>query len=240
MSMLLSIGDIENKILYPDYFREDAITLILSGGMDSGVLLAYLASKGIVIHSLSFNYKSKHNRRELVQAEKLANRYAKSWNLVDISFFSQLYHSALLEGGAPVPNGHYEDEKMKQTVVPFRNGIFLAIAVGYAEEKGDRAVVLGSHTGDHAIYPDCRLDFTESFSQAAQLGTYQGVKVFSPFASLDKREIADLGRFLEFSFEDTWTCYKGGKKHCGVCGACFERKYALRFDEGLDPTGYLV
>lgn len=229
------------KISLPEKERLGAgLVLILSGGMDSAVLLAYLKYLHLDIYALSFNYGSKHNKKELAKGKQLARDFGIWHKIVSLDFFQELYSSSLLNGGADIPDGHYEDESMKQTVVPFRNGIFLSVAVGLAESMEISHVALGSHSGDHPIYPDCRPDFTESFSRAAQRGTYQQISVLSPFQSMDKRDIADLGRGLNLDFKRTWTCYKGGEKHCGSCGACSERKYALRYDEGLDPTEYMA
>jgi 7-cyano-7-deazaguanine synthase len=100
-------------------------------------------------------------------------------------------------------------------------------------------VLIGSHSGDHHIYPDCRPEFNAAIDEAARLGTDDAVRVAFPFAAMDKRAIGDLGRTLGVDFARTWTCYKGGQTHCGVCGACDERKFALRHDQGLDPTRYL-
>ncbi len=216
----------------------DAV-IILSGGMDSATLLAHELAQGTRPAAISFDYGSRHNHRELPMAAAFCAHYEVPHKLVPLPFMNQLFSSSLLLSGAPVPDGAYDAETMKSTVVPFRNGILLAIAAGYAESVGAHRVLIGAHAGDHHIYPDCRPAFTAAMDSAVRLGTDNAVCVEAPFATMDKREIGDLGRQLGVDFTTTWTCYKGEEIHCGTCGACDERKYALRHNEGLDPTRYL-
>jgi 7-cyano-7-deazaguanine synthase len=216
----------------------DAV-IVLSGGMDSAVLLAHELSLGTRVAALSFDYGSKHNPRELPMAQEICARLNVGHKVVGLPFINELFASSLLQSGEAIPEGAYDADSMKSTVVPFRNGILIAIAVGYAESVGASRVLIGSHSGDHHIYPDCRPEFNAAIDEAARLGTDDAVRVAFPFASMDKREIGDLGRTLGVDFARTWTCYKGGELHCGTCGACDERKFALRHDQGLDPTRYL-
>ena len=116
---------------------------------------------------------------------------------------NQLFSSSLLQSGPSIPDGSYDSANMASTVVPFRNGIMLSVAVGYAESIEAEKVVLGSHGGDHPVYPDCRPEFTKSFSEAAQSGTACGVLVEAPFAEKSKAQIAEIGRGLEFDFSQT-------------------------------------
>lgn len=213
--------------------------LVYSGGMDSTVLLYDLLAGGIKTAAISFDYGSRHNHRELPMAKAFCRDLNVSHHVVPLTFIKGLFKSALLCSGDPIPEGSYDVSTMKQTVVPFRNAILMGIAVGYAESIGASEVVLASHGGDHAIYPDCRPEFNLAFAQAVRLGTDNKVAVRFPYENLDKRDIGDLGRRLGVDFVRTWTCYKGGKDHCGVCSACRERKYALRYNEGIDPTFYL-
>lgn len=213
--------------------------IILSGGMDSGVLLAHSLSIYGKISALTFNYGSKHNPREIPLAQALAQRYRVSHQIIDLRDAMRTFDSSLMASGEAVPDGSYSEVNMKSTVVPFRNGIFLSIAVGVAENYSADTVLIGSHSGDHAVYPDCRPSFTAAFSEAATQGTYAKVKVLSPFNQLSKIEIAEIGRKLNFDFSQTWTCYKGLEFHCGTCGACNERKAALGYSKGMDPTRYI-
>lgn len=215
----------------------DAV-IVLSGGMDSTVLLADVLNQNKKGAAVSFDYGSKHNRRELPMARATCERWGVAHRIIPLPFINELFSSSLLKSGDDVPDGSYNTADMKSTVVPFRNGIMLSVAAGYAESLGAREVLLGSHAGDHFIYPDCRPEFNEAFAKAVFLGTDGKVRVRFPFAHLDKRDIGDLGRRLGVDFALTWTCYKGEKIHCGTCGACRERQYALRKDEGLDVTVY--
>lgn len=217
----------------------DAV-IILSGGMDSAVLMASQLPKGARLNAVSFDYGAKHNHREIHMARALCRHYKVPHEVVSLPFIDDLFTSDLLKSGGDVPDGAYDAENMKQTVVPFRNGIMLAIAAGYAASVGAARVLIGSHAGDHTIYPDCRPQFNDAMGSAIAAGTGGRVALEAPFASIDKREIGDLGRRLGVDFTCTWTCYKGGDVHCGTCGACDERKYALRFAEGMDPTAYLA
>lgn len=216
----------------------DAV-IVLSGGMDSAVLLAHELSRGAAVAALSFDYGSKHNPCELPMAREMCARLGVGHKVVKLPFINELFASSLLQSGEAIPEGTYDADTMKSTVVPFRNGILIAIAVGYAESIGASRVLIGSHSGDHHIYPDCRPEFNTAIDEAARLGTDDAVRVTFPFAAMDKREVGDLGRTLGVDFARTWTCYKGGEMHCGVCGACDERKFALRHEQGLDPTRYL-
>ncbi len=212
--------------------------LVFSGGMDSTVLLYELAAKGRRPAALSFDYGSRHNGRELPMAADTCKKMGIAHEIVALPFVEKLFSSALLRGGAQIPDGPYGRENMSLTVVPFRNPILMSISVGYAESIGAPEVLLASHGGDHALYPDCRTEFNKAFDQAVRLGTDHKVRLSFPYEKMDKRSIAEIGRRLGVDFTRTWTCYKGGKLHCGTCGSCLERMQALGHAEGLDPTVY--
>lgn len=207
--------------------------LIYSGGMDSTTLL-YQYRNGIRL-AVSFHYGSKHNDREIAFAEMNCRNMGIEHIVIRLDFMNHHFKSNLLQSGGDIPEGHYADENMKQTIVPFRNGIMLSIAVGLAESRDLDTVILGNHSGDHAIYPDCRRSFINAFADAAREGTVKGVQVISPFCDINKRDIALIGQILHVDFAATYSCYKGGEIHCGKCGTCVERKEALK---GFDPTFY--
>jgi 7-cyano-7-deazaguanine synthase len=127
---------------------------------------------------------------------------------------------------------------MKQTVVPFRNGIMLSIAAGFAESVDAQGVVIAAHSGDHTIYPDCREPFMQAMSDAMGQGTYASIRLLRPFIAMDKSAIARRGVELKIDFSETWSCYKGGDTHCGVCGTCVERREAFLLADLPDPTVY--
>ena len=212
--------------------------ILLSGGMDSGVLLAWASGRYDGIHGLFFDYGSKHGAREYEKARELAKRYEASLNTVALPFMNELFSSTLLSSGGDIPEGPYSSENISSTVVPFRNGIMLSIAVGYAENLGISTLLIASHGGDHPVYPDCRPGFTDAMSRAAREGTFTGETIHAPFASFDKKDIAELGRDMGFDFRMSYSCYKGGPLHCGRCATCLERMAALGHDRGLDPTEY--
>ena len=207
--------------------------LIYSGGLDSTTLL-YEYRDSIAL-AVSFDYGSKHNARELSFAAEHCNKLGIKHLIIPLDFIGRYFRSDLLLSGGDIPEGHYADENMKSTVVPFRNGIMLAIAAGLAESYDLDTVLLANHGGDHTIYPDCRPEFIDAFDRAAHAGTYNGVRIVSPYCNITKRDIALRGRDLGIDYSRTYSCYKGGEKHCGRCGTCTERKEAL---EGFDPTEY--
>ena len=210
--------------------------LILSGGMDSVTLLYDYKDKIAV--AVSFDYGSNHNEREIpfacLHCERLGIRHV----VIPLSYMAQHFKSSLLEGSDAIPEGHYADENMQSTVVPFRNGIMLSIAVGMAESAGLKHVMMANHGGDHTIYPDCRPEFVNAFSEAARTGTYVGVTLISPYTNLSKADIARRGKELGIDYSLTWSCYKGGDIHCGRCGTCIERKEALAEAGIKDLTEY--
>jgi 7-cyano-7-deazaguanine synthase len=213
------------------------VLVLLSGGADSTTALYNAINSGAeVVMALGFNYGSKHNERELAYASKTCESLGVLFKVVDVDF--SLFQSSLLKGGGDIPHGHYEDETMKSTVVPFRNGIFLAYATGIAESVGARGVVLGNHAGDHAVYPDCRPEFVGAMSKAVSAGTYEGVKLLSPFCNNTKAEIVSIGQAFGVDWEATYSCYEGGGCHCGACGTCVERREAFTEAGVEDPTEY--
>ncbi len=182
---------------------------------------------------ISFDYGSNHNAKEIPFAELHCKRLGIKHITIPLEFMHKYFKSSLLEGADAIPEGHYEDENMKSTVVPFRNGIMLAIAAGIAESNGLDHVMIANHGGDHAIYPDCRPEFISAMSSATSAGSYNGVTVIAPYTSITKGDIARRGKELGIDYTETWSCYKGGDKHCGKCGTCVERKEALR-DAGIE------
>jgi len=207
--------------------------LILSGGMDS-VTMLYDYQERIAM-AVSFDYGSNHNSREIPFARLHCERLGIRHVVIPLAFMAEHFKSSLLEGADAIPEGDYDDENMHSTVVPFRNGIMLSVAVGMAESAGLKHVMMANHGGDHAIYPDCRPEFVDAFSEAARTGTYVGVTLLSPYTHLAKSDIARRGRELGIDYSETWSCYKGGELHCGMCGTCKERREALR-EAGIDDT----
>ena len=210
--------------------------IILSGGMDSVTLLHYRKER--IALAVSFDYGSNHNVREIECARRQCENLGIEHLVIPLDFMGIYFKSSLFEGADSIPEGHYADENMKSTVVPFRNGIMLSVACGLAESRGLRHVMMANHGGDHAIYPDCRPEFVTSMSDAMRNGTYEGVDILAEFTNITKSDIARLGKKLGVDYSMTYSCYKGGAKHCGRCGTCIERKEAMR-EAGIDdPTVY--
>ena len=210
--------------------------LILSGGMDSTTLL-YDYRERIAL-AVTFDYGSKHNAREIPFARLHCERLGIDHLVIPLQFMGQYFKSSLLEGADAIPEGHYADENMRSTVVPFRNGIMLSVAVGLAESRDLKYVMMANHAGDHTIYPDCTPEFVEAFSRAAEAGTFPGIQLLSPYTHLTKGHIAARGYQLGIDYSETWSCYKGGNVHCGRCGTCVERREALAEAGIVDTTVY--
>jgi 7-cyano-7-deazaguanine synthase len=214
------------------------VAVLVSGGMDSVAALYDAHQQHIVAVALSFDYGSKHNHKEIPLAAWHCRKLRIPHRVISLDFVGQLFKSDLLKSGSAIPDGHYEEQSMKQTVVPFRNGIMLSIAGGYAESIGANGLVIAAHAGDHAIYPDCREDFMKSMADALRLGTFAAVEILRPFIHRTKAQIAQRGRDLGVDFSKTWSCYKGANIHCGTCGTCVERREAFMLAGIPDPTVY--
>ena len=210
--------------------------IILSGGMDSVTLLHNF--KREIALAVTFDYGSNHNASEIECAKANCSLLGIEHIIIPLNFIREYFTSSLLSGANAIPEGHYQDETMKSTVVPFRNGIMLAIACGLAESRGLDKVFIANHAGDHAIYPDCRPKFIDSMASTMFLGTYNGVQLCAPYTNLTKTQIAKIGANIGVDYALTYSCYKGGEKHCGKCGTCIERKEALRDANIQDPTEY--
>lgn len=179
--------------------------------------------------AVTFQYGSNHNMREARCARINCEKLGIEWIEIDLSFMGRHFESSLLQGADAIPEGHYADDNMRSTVVPFRNGIMLAVAAGLAESRGLDGVMIANHSGDHAIYPDCRPEFITSMGRAIADGTYDHLQLLAPYTSLSKGEIALRGKNLGVDYSLTYSCYKGGEHHCGKCGTCVERAEALRY-----------
>ena len=210
--------------------------IIVSGGMDSITLL--YDHKDDIALGISFDYGSNHNAREIPFAKMHCERLGIKHITINLDFMHQYFKSSLLDGAEAIPEGHYADDNMKSTVVPFRNGIMLAIAIGIAESNNLDQVFIANHGGDHTIYPDCRPEFINAIDAAATAGTYNNVKVIAPYTKITKSDIARIGKRLGIDYAETWSCYKGGEVHCGKCGTCVERKEALAEAGIEDKTIY--
>ena len=194
--------------------------------------------KDIIALAVTFNYGSNHNKREIEYAKLHCQRLGIKHIIIPLDFMHTYFKSSLLEGADAIPEGHYADSNMKSTVVPFRNGIMLAIACGIAESNKLTRVLIANHAGDHTIYPDCRHQFIDAMSAAMTNGTYEGVHIFAPYTNISKANIAQRGARIGINYAETYSCYKGGVNHCGKCGTCIERREALAEAGVTDTTTY--
>ncbi len=216
--------------------------VIASGGLDSTTVAYWLASLGSRVTLLSFDYGQRH-RKELDYARAVGELLDASHEVVDLTSVGRLLGgSALTDTAVQVPDGHYSDQSMRATVVPNRNMIMLSVAVGVAVAAGADAVAFGAHAGDHPIYPDCRGEFFDQFAETARAATdgfhVEGFDLIAPFLALTKADIVTVGGQVGVPFERTWSCYKGGRVHCGTCGTCIERREAFEVAGVEDPTEY--
>ena len=210
--------------------------VIFSGGLDSTTALYWAKAHCDAVKAVHFSYGSNHQEREGNAAQRIADALGVELYNIPLAFIGQHFKSALL--GGSIPDGRYESDNMRETVVPFRNGIMLSVAAGLANSIGFDTVILGNHGGDHFIYPDCRPRFITDMDAAIQAGTAKAVQLFSPFCQMNKGGIVQVGHLLGVDFEKTYSCYKGGELHCGICGTCIERKEAFAAAGVKDPTIY--
>ncbi|OIM99862.1 7-cyano-7-deazaguanine synthase QueC [Idiomarina sp. MD25a] len=213
------------------------VVVIYSGGMDSFTVLNKALEQGHEVSALSFNYGQRHVR-ELDVAAKVCEALNIAHKIVDITAINTLLAGSSLTDDIEIPEGHYEESSMKSTVVPNRNMILLSLAIGYAVSEGANAVYYGAHSGDHAIYPDCRPEFVRQMNVVSQLANYEPVEVVAPYLDVDKNAILADGLRMELNYADTWTCYNGRDKACGKCGACVERLEAFAANGVTDPLPY--
>lgn len=219
------------------------IVIGLSGGMDSATLLGLLLEQGFEVHCCSFIYGSKHGVYEMESASKIVAYYKQTekpvfHHVFDLRQAFSGFHSSLLKTGGVIPEGHYQAENMKSTVVPGRNLIFSSIMAGLAESIGAYHIALGVHAGDHFIYPDCRPDFIAALNATIKESSDMGVSVLAPFLHDTKETILQVGIALHVPYELTRTCYKDQVFSCGKCGSCTERLEAFRNLGLIDPIKY--
>ena len=216
---------------------EQKTVAVISGGMDSITMLHDLNAQGHQLKAISFNYGQRHSK-ELLLASENAKLLGITHKIVDMLFMKELVSNSSLTGDIDVPEGHYADENMKLTVVPNRNMIMASLAIGYAVNEDFNGIAMGIHSGDHAIYPDCRPEFHSALRTASLIANYEPVEVYAPYLYADKTEIIKQGLKVGVDYAKTWTCYKGGNVACGVCGSCQERLEAFKNNNMEDPLDY--
>ncbi|TLU66442.1 7-cyano-7-deazaguanine synthase QueC [Thalassotalea litorea] len=215
----------------------EKVVVIYSGGMDSFTVLNRAVKDNKEVFALSFDYGQRHVK-ELEYAAKVCRELKIEHKIIDITSINQLLTGSSLTDEIDIPEGHYAEESMKSTVVPNRNMILLSLAVGYAVSKGAGQVYYGAHSGDHAIYPDCRPEFVMKMNDVCKIANYEAVEIYSPYLTVSKIEILTDGLTMGLDYSKTWTCYNGREKACGKCGACQERLEAFEKNQITDPLAY--
>ena len=183
--------------------KEKDSLLVLSGGMDSTTMLHDYKER--IAAAVTFDYGSNHNAREIECARENCRMLGIEHIVIPLSFMKEYFKSSLLEGADAIPEGHYADNNMRSTVVPFRNGIMLSVAAGLAESRGLRHVMLANHGGDHTIYPDCRPRFVDAMSEAIRMGTFEGLTILAPYTHITKSDIAARGKKIGMDYSLTYS-----------------------------------
>lgn len=219
---------------FPKVQETGKVVVLLSGGIDSTTLVYYMLNIGKEVFPISFYYGQKHNK-EVDAALHTCKKLGIPLKIANIDILGKLAPSALTRSDIKVPYGSYDEESMKATVVPNRNMVFLSLATAYAIGIGASEVTYAAHSGDHAIYADCRPAFIESMRGAIQLCDDSEVYLRTPFEFLDKADILEAGIKLGVDYSLTWSCYEGGEKPCNRCGTCIERAEAFGKLGLVDP-----
>ena len=214
------------------------VVVLLSGGLDSVTALHDALQQQEVVAALSFDYGAKHHARELPMAAWQCGLLSIPHSVAPLGIVAKEFESDLLSSGGAIPDGHYEEKSMKSTVVPFRNGIMLAIAAGWAVSLKFPSIAFGAHAGTYTPYPDCQPPFVAAMNCATQLCDLQPITVLAPFVDWHKADIVRRGQALGVPFELTWSCYQGASLHCGKCSTCLDRRIAFAECGLIDPVPY--
>ena len=217
------------------------VVALFSGGLDSTTLLYQLRAEGHSLRALSVDYGQRHGRRELASAREFAIEFGIDWRPLDLTSLVQFFgQNSLTDSTRAVPAGAYSPDTMVQTLVPNRNMVLLSVAIAWAIDSGSQAVAFGAHGGTYTPYPDCRPAFAGAMDAAARVCHTTPVEVWAPFVHWSKADIVTRGAELGVPFERTWSCYRGGERHCGECGTCSDRRAAFAESGVPDPTEYEV
>ena len=209
--------------------------VVLSGGPDSTVVAYWAKSQGYDVNCLSFKYGQIADK-ETKHAKLIAKSLGAPIKVIDMNNLKELFMgvTSLCD-----PSIALTSTFSQPIIVPFRNAIFLSVAVAYAASICANKIFYGAHGSDAAFYPDCREEFYKSMEQTAKLGTEMNIEIKAPFSGIPKSELITIGASLAVPFQLTWSCYLDGEKHCGKCESCVNRKNAFKEASVADPTEYV-
>ena len=210
-----------------------SVLVVYSGGLDSYTLLNKALDKFERVEAITFDYGQKHSK-EITFASKVCSENAIAHEVVNLDLEKILSGSALV-GTSEIPEGNYDKEKMKQTVVPNRNMIMISVAASLAIKNKCDHLWYAAHSGDHEIYPDCRPEFIDRMTAVLEICDYHKIKFEAPFQNLSKSQIVEAGLSMNLDYSKTWTCYEGKEKPCGKCSACLERALSFEANNTEDP-----
>ncbi len=208
--------------------------VVFSGGLDSTTAALWAKKQRYEVYAITFNY-GQIASKETQSAQKIAKNLNVHIKVVDVSSLKDIFGEVTSLCNPNIPMTSTFSDPI---IVPFRNAIFLSIAVSYAASIGALKIFYGAHGSDEPFYPDCRKEFYKAVEKAARLGTDKQITIAAPFSGKSKAEIVKIGQKYNVPFELTWSCYFSHAKHCGKCESCSNRKRAFREAKVPDPTEY--
>jgi 7-cyano-7-deazaguanine synthase len=213
---------------------KEKCVVVLSGGPDSATVAYWAKKQGYDLSAISFKY-GQIATKETESAQKIASKLGVPIKVIDLSTLKEVFGEVTSLCNPDIP---MTSSFSQPIIVPFRNAIFLSVAVSYAASICANKIFYGAQGSDEPFYPDCRREFYKAFEKAASLGTGAEISIEAPFSGRPKSETIRIGAELGVPFEFTWSCYRNGLKHCGKCESCVNRKRAFNEAGIRDPTAY--
>ena len=226
--------NIQNKKKEKNINRTKKCVIVLSGGPDSATVAYWAKAHGYQIYPITFNY-GQIAVKETKVAQQIASALGTTTKIINLSALKEIFGDVTSLCNADIP---LTEKFSAPIIVPFRNAVFLSVAVAYAVAVGADKIFYGAQGSDEPFYPDCRREFYEAFEKAARLGTGGEIIIKAPFSGGKKSDLIREGAKLGVPFELTWSCYRDEAKHCGRCESCLNRKRAFQEARVADPTNY--
>jgi len=214
--------------------ENEKCVVVISGGVDSSTVAFWAKNQGYHVHGLSFRY-GQIAAKEVDHAQLITQQLGIPLKTLDLTVLKDIYVGVTSLCDETI---EMTSEFSQPIIVPFRNAIFLSIAVAYAASIDATQIFYGAQGSDRPFYPDCRTEFYKAFETAARLGTKKEITIDAPFNTVSKAETIKRGAELGVPYQLTWSCYFDGAKHCGTCESCMNRKKAFEEAEIKDPTEY--